>query len=242
MLSLRHIMETFIERGHLRKTAGQAQDAFYELRYLEEKDLPLLLSLQEAVALALPSPEIFRLDKPAYFRKHFEKSKSVIGAFSDGRLIAYGIISFPPPGEEHFGADIGLPPEELPKAAHLETSAVHPDYRGNGLQRKMFDIHFAALKAAGYRHTLCTVSPKNLPSIRNMFDCGMTVRALKIKFGWMLRYILHKDIQDSSLPRPKEIRRIPASDTESQRDLLRRGFYGFALDQASGEAAVLFGK
>jgi len=40
----------------------------------------------------------------------------------------------------YLGRDINLPEEELTKVAHLQ-AAVHPAYRGNGLQRKLTSAH-----------------------------------------------------------------------------------------------------
>jgi len=227
-----------IGRGTLEKN-GRAP---FELRYLEKSDLPLLLSLQEVIAKALPSPEIFRLDTEDYFRRHFDAERGVIGAFAGDRLIAYGILSFPGESEDNFGRDIGLPPDELKSVAHLETSAVHPDYRGNGLQKKIFEIHFRTLENGNYAHALCTVSPKNYPSLRNMFDAGMVIRAVKIKFGWMLRYILHKDFRLAGPVRAAEVERVPADDLETQKRLLAGGWYGFDAVSDGGNIEILFGK
>jgi hypothetical protein len=85
-------------------------------------------------------------------------------------LVAYHVLDVP--SRENYGADIGLLPEELPKVAHRKTMAVHPDYRGNGLQRKMNPAQIELMRSASFRHACCTVSPKNSYSIPNHIDYG----------------------------------------------------------------------
>ncbi len=97
--------------------------------------------------------------------------------------------------DDNFGDDIKLPPDELERVAHLATVAVHPAYRGNSLQSMMQGIHLDAAEKMGYEHACCMVSPKNRFSLKNILSQGLLIKAIKIKFGWRLRCIMHKDLE-----------------------------------------------
>ncbi len=175
------------------------------------------------------------------FKDHFQMENSTIGTFTKDGLIAYSVLYFPGEKEDNFGADINLPREELDKVVHLATVAVHPAYRGNSLQSKMQGAHLRLIQKMGFEHVCCMVSPKNRPSLQNIFSHGLIIKALKIKFGWMLRYIMHRNFSNPCIIGPEEIR-IRSSDIEGQIDLLDRGFLGFRLVELPDGFEVSYGK
>ena len=75
----------------------------------------------------------------------------------------------------------------------MDNAAVHPDYRGNGLQRRLVQIAEQSLAEQGSRILLTTVHPENQYSLNNMRSQGYSVQMLLNKFG-SRRYILRKDI------------------------------------------------
>jgi len=90
--------------------------------------------------------------------------------------------------------------EDLEKAANIQFTFVHPDYRGNAFQMKLIKHLLHIIKDLGYCHALCTVSPKNYHSLRNMFQNGLLIKEIKTKYNGLLRYILFKNINISSHP------------------------------------------
>lgn len=213
----------------------------YEIRFLDESYLKEMMYLQEIVIQNLEDKEVFRRHSIDYIRDHFKIENSIIGVFTEDGLIAYNVLYFPGENGDNFGADINLPEEELNKVVHLETVAVHPSYRGNSLQRRMEEIHLRVIKDLGYAHVCCTVSPKNLPSIRNIFSNGLIIKGLKIKFGGRLRYIMHKNILSPSAIGHEEIR-ISSLNIEGQIDLLSRGFLGFRAVEFPLGFGICYGK
>ena len=67
----------------------------------------------------------------------------------------------------NLGMDINLPPEDLIKVAHIQAMAVHPDHRGNGLQRRLARAHLALEEDSG---RLLTVSDTLMKSISWFFS------------------------------------------------------------------------
>jgi ribosomal protein S18 acetylase RimI-like enzyme len=200
----------------------------YDMRFLDESALQAVSNLQGLIARSLPSLEIFRLHEENYFKSLLKLDRFVIGIIIDDGLIAYSLISVPGKAEENLGRDIGLPEEELGSVAHLQAVAVHPAYRGNGLQKMMGAAHLKVIEEMGFEHVLCTVSPKNPVSLRNILSNGFVIRGLKPKFGGVWRYIMHRN-----LLHPISLRSCPVIinglNVEGQLDLLDRGYLGFDI-------------
>lgn len=114
-------------------------------------------------------------------------------AVDDNRLA--GAFSILIPGLEaiNYGYDLGLGEEDLLRVINMDTAAVHPDYRGLGLQKKLMQAAEKEISTAGKRILLCTVHPENHFSLRNVLNQGYTVQKKLSKYD-SVRYVLRKDI------------------------------------------------
>jgi hypothetical protein len=200
-----------------------------------------MMDLQKMVIHHLADKEIFRTHSADYFLEHLQKEKRTIDVFCHDELIAYNILSFPGYGKDNFGLDINLPKEDLPNVVHLATIAVHPDFRGNSLQSKMQNAHLRMMADLGYNYVCCMVSPKNRPSLQNILSQGLIIKALKIKFQWRLRYILHKNLlEPHSIGH--DVVRMDSKDIPGQINLLNQGFRGFHLSSLSDGFEIHYAK
>ena len=86
----------------------------------------------------------------------------------------------------------GLPETELCSVAHMDTVAVHPNFRGYGLQRLLISQAEEALSKTQYRYLLCTVHPENSFSRSNMEKLGYTYIKQALKYGGLPRCIYLK--------------------------------------------------
>lgn len=209
------------------------------MRFLDKMALYDIVNLQKLIAQSLPSPEIFRLHDEDYFGSLLESKRSVIGVIADKELIAYSLIYIPGEEKENLGRNIGLPEEELKLVAHLQAAAVHPAYRGKGLQRRMGAAHLKVIDEMGFEHVLCTVSPKNPISLRNVISNGFAIRCLKPKFEGAWRYIMYKNILHPANLHGEPVS-IKGSDIEGQRDLLSRGYVGFDIRMLPDDFEVYY--
>jgi ribosomal protein S18 acetylase RimI-like enzyme len=236
-------MSSLIKSGIIKRNKNQPsqKDMRYEMRFMDESHLTDIMRLQDTIIHNLGDKEIFRTHSQDYFKDHFQKDNSTVGAFTKDGLIAYSILYFPGEKEDNFGTDINLPQDELDKVFHLATVAVHPAYRGNSLQSMMQSIHIEVAQKMGYEHACCMVSPKNRPSLQNIFSYGLIIKALKIKFGWRLRYIMHRDLSNPYVIGPEEIR-MKSSDTRGQIDMLNRGLLGFGMVNLPDGFEVSYGR
>lgn len=227
---------SLIETGRLKRNKGSPLEKAvdYEMSFLEESNLQEIMELQGIIVRSLPDPEIFWTHPVEYFREIFEVERSVIGVLTEDGLAAYSLIYIPGEGgalegRENLGKDIDLSEDDRKKVAHLQATVVHPDYRGNSLQRRMAKHHLDVLKNKGCEHILCTISPKNPASLRNIMSCGFVIKGLKVKFGGWWRYIMYKNILRPIFPGQEEVK-IRGSDIKGQIDLLNKGFIGRSIE------------
>jgi len=228
-------------KAHSCRTAERAERSSYKIKFLQAGSLPELLRLQGIIAANLTCPEVFMLHDDLYLREIMRHERSVIGVTTEEGLIAFSMIRVPGLAHDNLGRDISLPEEELCRVAHLQAAAVHPAYRGNGLQRKLTFAHLGVIEEMGYEHVCCTVSPKNPVSLRNYLSSGLVIEGLRPKMQGWWRFILHKKIRrancrdlegevnlnESGVHREES--RIKISDIDGQLDLLRRGFKGYKI-------------
>lgn len=201
-------------------------------KYVEVFELENVLALQDYIYERIQNKEIFVRDTMEDFLEAFEGQGRIFGIYTnEGRLIAYRFITVPGENEKNMGNDLYLPHREFHKVVHLETTVVHPDFRGMGLQRLTLDYAIKWTIAHGYRYLFCTVSPYNPVSLNNIMSGGLKVRDLKIKYGneehpGYLRYILFRDLSVSCSECWPSFTMLPLLDIQGQQKLIERGFTG----------------
>jgi len=214
-----------------------------EMRFLAESSLSDLAALQSLVVSNLHEIEIFMPHDEEYLSRIFQTDLSVLGVLAEEKLVAYSTIRYPGTGKDNLGRDLHLAEEDLKNLAHLQAIAVHPHFRGYGLQRELAAAHLQVLESSGYEHICCTVSPKNPVSLNNLLSCGFRVRALIHKFTGWWRYILYKNknwpVTGAAQAPTGDETALNCLNIESQRDLIQRGFEGYRVE-GNGEKSEIF--
>ena len=86
---------------------------------------------------------------------------------------------------------MGIPRPAWDGWANADSVIVHPDYRGNGLQRKLLETALTRLRP-GIVGIGATVSPENQYSLNNALASGFTIAARREMYGGYDRYLLKK--------------------------------------------------
>lgn len=244
-------MSSLIEVGKIRRRTSwnhqgddtkemkHPRETNFRMQFLDEKAIPEIQNLQAQVARCLPDPKIFHLQSEEDLGHNFQLERSVIGVLVEDRLAAYSIIRLPGEAADNLGRDLNLPPEELGSIAHLQAIAVHPAYRGSGLQRRMEMAHLKVIEDLGIKHVCCTISPQNPVSLCNTLECGFLIKGLRLKFEGWWRFILHRSRPCETIMDHEEIS-INGSDIAGQVDLLRQGFVGFKMAFVPGGFDVFY--
>ncbi|HZX45792.1 MAG TPA: hypothetical protein VFF83_00795 [Clostridia bacterium] len=234
---------TILKTGQLiKRTDGKTEKDQYVMRLISTEELGDIVALEKYVYDLLPNKQVLCMDSYEEMLDDIKRGAKVIGVFNKAKdLIAYRYIGFPGNNPKNLGNDINLPEQELPKVAHLETTVVHPDYRGNSLQSLTLQKAIPMVQDLGYSHLLCTVSPQNIYSLYNIMKNGLRVKALKKKYGksedgsdGLWRFILHRNLKPRAVRKTSALFSVPVADIEPQRELIDQGFVGLWLSREAG--------
>lgn len=165
-----------------------------ELRKGTKEDAQAFVDLLEKVHAGMEHKEWFYLDPPEETKEKISTSQLQMWVAMNGDTMAAALsVIFPGLEAENYGYDLELPQEQLMDVVNMDTAAVHPDYRGMGLQKKLMQMAEQELLGMGRKILLCTVHPDNHHSLQNVLDQGYTIQAKRSKYG-SVRYLLRKDI------------------------------------------------
>lgn len=162
------------------------------LRRCTAEEAPAVYALQNEVRAAMPHPEQFVPDTleniTAYVRKDL-----CIGAWQGSRLGGYLIVRFCGQSEHNYAAFMDVPRTEWEHWANADSVIVHPDWRGNGLQRILLEDALPLLRP-GIVGIGATVSPGNPYSLNNAKACGFEIVSRREMYGGHDRYLLAKHL------------------------------------------------
>lgn len=219
-----------IEKGNLiRKKDGKVTKTEYRIEILSTEHLNEVLKLNRLVYDLLPNKEILSLDSFEDMYDDLNKDGVVIGVLdNEDKILAYRYASFPGLEDRNLAYDLDFP-IELEKVCQLETTIVHPDYRGNNLQSDLVAIMISMARERGYTDLVCTISPYNYFSINNIMKNGLKVRGLRKKYDNLLRFIMHGKVTPYDYGNKIDSVNTSIKDIEQQMNLLKNGFIGYEL-------------
>lgn len=157
-------------------------------------DTEAYICLLNEVREGMAHKKWFYLDPPDFVRKMMENGSMQLWVAMDReRLVGAFEILTPGLSPDNYGRDLDFTEEQLLRVIHMDTAAVHPDYRGNGLQKRLMQEAEKAAAEMGERILLTTVHPENCFSLNNILQQGYTIVKELPKYG-SARYILRKDL------------------------------------------------
>ncbi|MED0903513.1 N-acetyltransferase [Bacillus cereus] len=224
-------------------TLKQNNDPFH-VTLLSLEHMEQILSLQNVVVEALEDKGRLQPLSLEEFQYILEGNGMMIGAFIENELIAFRALLVPPIDDEHLGLDIGLPENELHRVIYQEISNVHPNCRGNGMQKILATVIMDELQKedSKYDYVCCTVAPFNIPSLKDKFAQGMEIAALKEKYGGSMRYVFVKELRGDKENNWTDIKDVPMSDVSEKQTLLSEGYRGYEMEKVDGDFVVKFGR
>lgn len=201
-----------------------------------------ILSLQQKVFDTLKEKSFLAALTEEDLTNILQGNGTMIGAFSEDRLIAFRAMLVPEIDEEHLGKDAGLARSEWPLVIYQEISNVDPDFRGNGLQQYLGRLLMERVDTKRFKYVCATVAPFNIASLKDKFSHGLKIVALNEKYGGMLRYTLMKELTETENGSTTESRTIFMGDTEGQQALLKEGWIGTGIMEIDGQWIVRYEK
>lgn len=230
---------TVLYEGTLKQNNESFHVALLSLEHIKQ-----ILSLQNIVVEALEDKSRLQPLSQEEFQYILEGNGMMIGAFIENELIAFRALLVPPIDDEHLGLDIGLSESELHRVIYQEISNVHPNCRGNGMQKILANVIMDELQKedSKYDYVCCTVAPFNIPSLKDKFAQGMEIAALKEKYGGSLRYVFMKKLRGDKESDWTDIQSILMSDASGQQALLSEGYLGYEMEKTADTFIVKFGR
>lgn len=165
----------------------------FMIRKAVMEDLPGLVRIMEEATRSIEEPSWFVSYNEAFMASHLQGGGFALAAqAADGTLAGLFLVDIPGLSPDNLGRDAGLSEGELLKAAHMDSAAVLPAYRGHKLQARLMAAAETDLAARGYRHLLCTIHPDNRYSLSNALERGYAIAATLKKYGGLDRHVLYK--------------------------------------------------
>ncbi|HFJ9441655.1 MULTISPECIES: GNAT family N-acetyltransferase [Bacillus] len=230
---------TVLYKGALKQNNDPFHVTLLSLEHIEQ-----ILSLQNVVVEALEDKSRLQPLSLEEFQYILEGNGMMIGAFIENELIAFRALLVPPIDDEHLGLDIGIAESELHRVIYQEISNVHPNSRGNGMQKILATVIMDELQKedSNYDYVCCTVAPFNIPSLKDKFAQGMEIAALKEKYGGSMRYVFVKELRGDKENDWVDIKTVPMSDFDGQKKLLAEGYRGHKMEKYNETYSVQFAK
>ncbi|EJV74978.1 hypothetical protein [Bacillus cereus] len=230
---------TILYEGTLKQNNEPFHVTLLSLEHIEQ-----ILSLQNVVVEALEDKGRLQPLSLEEFQYILEGNGMMIGSFIENELIAFRALLVPPIDDEHLGLDIGLPESELHRVIYQEISNVHPNCRGNGMQKILATVIMDKLQKedSKYDYVCCTVAPFNIPSLKDKFAQGMEIAALKEKYGGSMRYVFVKELRKDIERDWTDVKSVPMSDASGQQTLLSEGYRGYEMVKLDNTFFVKFSK
>ena len=211
-------------------------------RVLGEQDASAIHGLHHLCRQPL-APDMVRPDTVEFFRQACSPEQGVVLGLetAQGQLISYGVLTLPPAKTGHYSESLRLAESELGKLAILDGSAVHPDWRGNGLQHLLIDWRIQWAACLQRIHICATAAPQNYPSWRSLCRSGLYIYNLSHFYGGMTRYVLYRNLHRHKVVTYR-LRNVPITDLDTQQQLLDVGWIGIACRELRGTLHLQLGQ
>ena len=162
-----------------------------QIRKIGIDEVDKYLEFLHEVKAMMEQDEWFFLDPDEEVYEMMERDAMGIWLAEDGaRIAAVFCVVYPGLRPFNLGYDLEFSEPELERVVHMDTAAVHPDYRGLGLQHRMM-LH--AERELGGKILMCTIHPDNRYSLNNVLKLGYSIEKKTERYD-SVRYILRKDL------------------------------------------------
>ncbi len=180
--------ETFV----LLKRKGM-RDLSVSVRQCTEEDLNDIIELQRKVHDAVIVKDTFVFSTQEELAESL-MSDICIGAYLNGRLIAFTLVLTNPYSPRNLGYYLNYTQEQCLGCVTYDTTFVHPEYTGYGIQKVFISMKDELARAIGAIEALATVSPENTVSLNNLEANGFKIADEKKMYGERHRYIMRKSL------------------------------------------------
>lgn len=211
-------------------------------RLLTLEDVGIVKNMRHEVLTALENPDYYRpaREAPDFVERHLAGRGLTMGVFDGDRLVAFGALGLPQPGDHNRGETVPLPPSELNQVADMASGMVAPGYRGRGLHHWLIRWRVSEAVAQGRRHLVTHSSLNNHVSWQHLAVYGLFAKRLLHVSDEIKRFVIHRDVRQSVTFDPSSCVTAGIADIARLDELMQSGLW--VMDKTrdeSGWAAVL---
>lgn len=163
-----------------------------QIKYADAADVPDIMALMNLAKELTENKEWYSTDDEAFVRRHLTEEGFILKAVDEDQLAGFFIARYPGDAEDNLGKYWNLTNAKLHQVAHMESAAVHPDYRGRGIQKELMARGERILKQKGYYYLMGTAHPDNVYSVNNFLKLGYEILTKTEKYGGLPRYVFGK--------------------------------------------------
>lgn len=164
------------------------------IKTLSNKYIESIMNLQDEIINSLDDKSFFARTEKHEFEDIINTNGEILGVFTEeDKLIAFGAMVKPHLLEFNLGYDLNFDKSKLMKVAHMESTVVHPSYRGNRLQRLLVQYLEEIAIKKGCNIFCATVAPNNKFSLNTLLQLEYKIALEKEKYGGLKRYIVIKE-------------------------------------------------
>ena len=165
----------------------------YRIYQASFKDAALIRAIMETVTDTLEDKSLFIPDGQDFVERVLTSDGfGLLAADHKNTAAAYLLVPFPGLEADNLGLELDFDASRLKQVAHMDSLAVLPAHRGQHLQQSLILCAEKILDYDDRPYRMATVSPSNLPSLKNFLACGYEIRATREKYGGYIRHILLK--------------------------------------------------
>lgn len=162
----------------------------YIIRTVAYTDVSAVCGIMQTVYASLENKDLFVPDDRAFIEKHISEKGFILVAVNTDtdEISGFLIVRYPGMEKDNLGREI-LTDDMLLSVAHMESAAVLPAARGNGLEHRLLN-HALSLLPDNIRYCFATVHPKNTASLKSFEKAGFLVIKHCHKYGGLERFVL----------------------------------------------------
>lgn len=162
---------------------------------------------------------------------------TVVGAWDGSALVAYGVLQHDLKPEDARLASGLQVPGSAASLYKLAGAAVHPAWRGLGLQKAV--IVQRMQRAPAQSVLFATASPMNVASWYNLSACGFVVRDVQYLYGGHARYVMAYVQDDPWRGSSTQAVTLTPAELDEQHKLLQQGWRGIARGPEAGSLRLV---
>ncbi len=160
------------------------------------QDAKLIAASMQKIRSQMADPSMYVIDSEQDLRHYIDGTHGfALLALEEDVLAGFFVFRFPDVKEEdHLGEYLKLDESEKEHVVYMDSAAVFPAFRGQGLQGKLLRKGEEMLKDTGYTIALATIAPDNPASLNTLLKDGFEIITTTEKYGGLTRHVLYKQL------------------------------------------------